>query len=104
MRRQFFAIIILLLHFIPAHANTPKTDSLWQVLKAELKKENTYIQHKEQKILLLKKQLEKTSPKKFTPRFQLLAELFEEYSSFRFDSAITSAHRMIALSKQFNEK
>ncbi|RVU02985.1 hypothetical protein EOD41_03360 [Mucilaginibacter limnophilus] len=104
MRRKISAIIFCLISVIHTYANTPKTDSLWLLLKAELKKGTSYIQRKEQKIRLIKQQLEKIPDDNFNPRFQLLSHLFDEYSSFRFDSAITSVHRMIAISKRFNEK
>lgn len=87
-----------------AYSGSIKADSLWQVLKTELKKRNSYVQRKEQKILLIRRRLEKTPDDKFNPRFKLTSDLFNEYSAFRFDSAIASVNRMIALSQQFNEK
>ena len=87
-----------------AQASTPKTDSLWKVLKMELKREGAYINRKEQKIQLLRQQLNQIPAGKFSPRYKLLSDLFNEYSSFKFDSAIIYVNRMIELSSQFHEE
>lgn len=104
LMKRFFTIIALLLAFSPARSSTPKTDSLWKVLKTELSREETHIKRKEQKILLLRQQLALTPASQFGPRYELLSRLFEEYSSFKFDSAITNVNSMINLSKKFNKK
>lgn len=104
MGRRFLVIIVLLFPALMGYSNNIKVDSLWKVLKAELKKENSYIKRKEQKIQAIRQQLVETPAKEFNPRFKLLSDLFNEYSAFRFDSAITSAHRMIAISQKFNKK
>lgn len=99
-----FTIIPLLLAFSPARPSSPKTDSLWRILKTELSREETYINRKEQKILLLRRQLALTPATQFNPRYEISSRLFGEYSSFKFDSAITNVNRMIDLSKKFNKK
>jgi hypothetical protein len=104
MRIRIFVIIMLSIATFQAHSSNPKTDSLWKVLKIELGKERGYINLKEQKIQLLRRQLATTPKDKFAPEYRLLSNLFNEYSSFKFDSAITNVNRMIALSKKFDEK
>jgi len=102
--KRFFTIIALLIAACPARAYNTKTDSLWKVLKTELSREDTHIKRKEQKILLLRQQLSLVPASQFAPRYELLSRLFQEYSSFKFDSAITNVNSMINLSKQFAKK
>nr|WP_067057459.1 DUF6377 domain-containing protein [Mucilaginibacter sp. L294] len=102
--KRFLTIITLLLAVSPARSSSPKTDSLWRVLKTELSREETHIKRKEEKILLLRRQLALAPAGKFGPRYELLSRLFDEYSSFKFDSAITNVNRMIDLSKQYGKK
>lgn len=104
MRRIFFLITMIWLPVFSAYADDITADSLWQVLKKELKKERGYVHRKEQKIQLLRQKLTEAPENSFNPRFKLLAELFGEYSAFRFDSALTSVHMMVALSKKFNKQ
>jgi len=104
MRKKIIAIIILLLPILWGHAQTSKVDSLWQVFKSELSKENHYIQDKEQHIETLRNQLSAVPSHHIAERYRLLSDLFNEYSSFRFDSAITNGYKLIALSKQFKGK
>ncbi len=102
LQKLFFLIALWGASTFAGYSNTVKTDSLWRVLNTELKKENTYIRHKEERIKLIRARLQRSPHKKFNPQFKLLSELFNEYSSFRFDSAITCAHELIALAKRFN--
>lgn len=104
MRKKIIAIIILLLPILPVNAQRSKADSLWQVFKSELLKENTYIRHKEQHIETLRSQLSVRPALQIDKQYKLLSELFSEYSSFRFDSAITNGYKLIDLSKQFKGK
>lgn len=59
---------------------------------------------KEQKIARLRNQLSAIATPRYLERYRLLSALFNEYSSFRFDSAITNANKLIALSKQLSDK
>jgi len=102
--KRIFTIIVLLMAVSTARSSNPKTDSLWKVLKIELGREDTYIKRKEQKILLLRRQLTLVPVGQFRPRYELLSRLFDEYSSFKFDSAITNVRSMIDLSKRFGKK
>ncbi|WP_431291766.1 DUF6377 domain-containing protein [Pedobacter sp. P26] len=104
MIKKIFAFIIPLLYVFPVHAQTSKVDSLWKVLRLELSTENNYIRQKEQKIARLRNQLSAIATPRYLERYRLLSALFNEYSSFRFDSAITNANKLIALSKQLSDK
>lgn len=103
MRIFFLLIIIFGLLPFTGYSENVKTDSLWHVLKAEIKKEKTYILHKEDRIRSIRRQLQQSARNEFNPQFKLLSELFKEYRSFRFDSAITIAHQLMAISKRFNK-
>lgn len=104
MIKKIIAIIILLFYIFPVQAQTSKADSLWKVLRLELSTENNYIRQKEQKIARLRNQLAAIATPRYQERYRLLSALFNEYSSFRFDSAITNANKLVALSKQLNNK
>ena len=84
------------------YSQNRRADSLLNVLKVELGKEKLYDFAKKERIKLLRYQLSITSKTKFDARYKLLSQLFDEYSSYKFDSALSYAHQMIAYSKKFN--
>jgi len=104
MKKEILVFMILLLSIISAYAQDVKVDSLWKVLRSELVKEGSYIKNKEKRILSVKDRLQKVHQDQIYLRYELLSELFNEYSSFRFDSAITVGHRLIDLSRQLDGK
>ncbi len=94
----------MLVHVLAVSAQTSKVDSLWKLLRRELSAENNYIRQKEQKIERLRTQLANVPAEDYLDRYKLLSGLFNEYSSFRFDSAITNGKKLIALSKRLSGK
>ncbi|MFC1225176.1 DUF6377 domain-containing protein [Pedobacter sp. BG31] len=104
MIKKIFVTIILLVHVLAVSAQTSKVDSLWKLLRRELSAENNYIRQKEQKIERLRTQLATVPAKDYLDRYKLLSGLFNEYSSFRFDSAITNGNKLIDLSKKLSDK
>lgn len=102
--KRVLLIVTLLLAASSVYAFNTRTDSLWKVLKTELSKEPEYIHQKQQRIQFLSQRLAATKGKSFKPQFVLLSQLFEEYSSFKFDSAVTSVNRMIDLCIKSNKK
>ena len=86
------------------YAQNIRADSLLNVLKAELGKEKHYDNIKEAKIAQLRNQLRRTSNANFDARYKILLDLFEEYRSFRFDSALIYANQMIAYSKKYDKQ
>jgi len=104
MKKKILVFIISLLSIVSAYGQDVKVDSLWRVLRKELAKEGSYIKHKEKSILVVKRRLQAVHQHQTGMRYQLLSDLFEEYSSFRFDSAITVGHKLISLSRQLAEK
>ncbi|MEJ2883543.1 DUF6377 domain-containing protein [Pedobacter sp. GR22-6] len=104
IRRQIFLTILWLFTAISGYSNGHIADSLWHVLKHDLAKDKYYVQQKENKIKQLKLALSAAPNDRFRPQFDLLSKLFGEYSAFRFDSAIATAHKMIALSKKYEDR
>ena len=104
MRKSILVFIILLLSFSSAYPQNVKVDSLWKVLRTELVKEGSYIKNKKKHILSIESKLQEVGQDQIGLRYQLLSDLFNEYFSFRFDSAIAVGHRLIDLSRRFQEK
>jgi len=103
MNKILFVLLFLLLHF-NGYTQNKKSDSLLNVLKSELTKEHFYNQQKEKRIDLLRLQLRHTDSTDFSRRFALYAKIFEEYRSFKFDSAFIYVKGMIDLSDRFQMK
>jgi hypothetical protein len=86
------------------YSQVTKSDSLLTVLKSELAREKVYDQHKEKRINLLRFQLLHTDSTNFNAQFDLYSKIFEEYRSFKFDSAFVYIKRMIDISEKFQKK
>jgi len=97
-------VILFLLSYINVYSQNKKSDSLLTILKSELNREHYYNQQKEKRISLLRFQLHHTDSTNFSTRYGLYSKIFEEYRSFKFDSAFVYVKGMIDLSEQFREK
>jgi hypothetical protein len=73
-------------------------------LKSELAKENLYDEGKEKRINQLRFQLLHADSTNFHTQFDLYSKIFEEYHSFKFDSAFVYIKRMIDISEKFQKK
>jgi hypothetical protein len=104
MKIKILLLKTLLLTGFYGYSLNPKTDSLLTVLKAEIGKENIYNLDKERRIKLLRHQLLNTSTTDFDAQYGFCSKIFEEYRSFKFDSAFTYANRMINLSERFGKR
>jgi hypothetical protein len=105
MRSKILALIIVVLLAINyGYSQSRKADSLLTVLKEELGKEKVYDLNKEKRIDFLRKQLSGSNGKNFEAQYNLLLKIFEEYRSFKFDSALTYAQRMISLTTQYKKE
>jgi hypothetical protein len=78
-----------------------KTDSLLTVLKSELSKESIYDLQKQKRINVLRHKLLSADSKNFDAQFNLYSKLFEEYRSFKFDSAFAYLRKMISISEKY---
>jgi tetratricopeptide (TPR) repeat protein len=103
MNKILFVSLFLLTGF-NGYSQKTKSDSLLKVLKSELARENFYDKGKEKRINLLQFQLLHTDSTNFNAQFDLYSKIFEEYRSFKFDSAFVYIRRMIDISAQFRKK
>lgn len=103
INKILFVSLFLLIGF-NGFSQNKKVDSLLKVLKSELAKENFYTQNKEKRINLLRFQLLHANSTNFNAQFDLYTNIFEEYQSFKFDSAFVYIKKMIDLSEQFQQK
>ena len=103
MNRILF-VSILLLAGVNVYAQNPKSDSLLKVLKSELTRENLYDQQKQQRINRLRTQLLHTDSTNFNAQFDVCFKIFEEFHSFKFDSAFVYIQKMSNLAERFHQK
>ncbi|ANH80845.1 hypothetical protein A8C56_07495 [Niabella ginsenosidivorans] len=103
MNKIVFALFFLL-GSCNGFAQNIRSDSLLRVLKSELTREDHYDQAKEKRIAMLRGALLHTDSTQFNTQFNLSSEIFEEYRSFKFDSAFVYVKKMIDLSERFQKK
>ncbi|HEX6428916.1 MAG TPA: DUF6377 domain-containing protein [Niastella sp.] len=103
MNKILFVLLLLPGCFTGYSQNT-KSDSLLTLLKLELTRENGYDQDKEKRITRLRSALLHTDSANFNAQFDLYSTIFEEYRSFKFDSAFVYVRKMIDLCEQFQQK
>ena len=103
MKQTLFVLLFLHESFTGYSQNT-KSDSLLTVLKLELTREIVYDQAKERRINQLRSAWRHTDSANFNAQFDLYLKIFEEYRSFKFDSAFVYVKKMIDLSEQFQKK
>jgi hypothetical protein len=103
MNKILFIVLFVLTGYSGFSQNN-KSDSLLMVLKSELSRENFYDQGKEKRINQLRFQLVRTDSNNFNAQFDLYSRIFEEYRSFKFDSAFVYIKRMIDISEKFQKK
>lgn len=105
-KRYFNYLIFLLISLIATNYlyGQTTTDSLVNVLKAELKKKKYYDDLKEVRIDSLKKQLLKIKSSSIEKNYDLTDQLLDEYISYQRDSAIIIAHRLIDVGTLLNDQ
>ena len=103
MNKGLFVLLFLLAQ-ITGYAQVAKADSLLKVLKWELTRERLYDQQKANRIAQLQTTLLHTDSIRFKERFTLDSTIFEEYHSYKFDSAYVYVRKMIALCERFQQK
>jgi hypothetical protein len=86
------------------YAQSTRSDSLLKVLKWELTRESLYEQQKANRIAQLRSALLHTDSTRFEAQFNLDSTIFEEYHSYKFDSAFVYARKLIALCERFQKK
>lgn len=103
MNRILFIVIFLQAYF-QGYAQHVDADSLINVLKSELKKEERYDHARINRIGQLQSSLLLANSKDFEVQYDLCSKIHEEYSSFKFDSAYVYVRRMIGLAEQFHKR
>ncbi|WP_343690452.1 DUF6377 domain-containing protein [Chitinophaga sp.] len=103
MNRILF-ITVFLLSFFRGYAQHIDADSLIDVLKTELKKEGVYDQGRQNRIAVLRDSLLLADSNNFDLLYRLYSGIYDEYSSFKFDSAYVYVKKRIALAEQFHKK
>ncbi len=103
MNKLLFVLLLLFIHF-KGYSQTSKSDSLLGVLKLELARERAYDLDKEKRINLLRFELLETDSTDFDAQFDLYSRIFEEYRSFKFDSAFAYVRRIIHICARFREE
>ncbi|SFM84778.1 hypothetical protein SAMN05428949_1021 [Chitinophaga sp. YR627] len=100
---KLLVVWFLLLTGFNGYAQTGKSDSLLNVLKMELGSISLYDQAKQTHINQLRTQLGHTDTRNIHAQFKVCEKIFEEYHSFKFDSAFVYVRKMIDLAAQFHK-
>lgn len=86
------------------YTSAAKSDELRSILNDldnYIENSDIYVQQKQERIDLLRQELEGAS---FTKEYEINYGLFEEYQSFRYDSAYFYANRSLELARQMNDQ
>ena len=104
MKIKILFINFFLLASSGGYSQDVKSDSLLNVLKFELARENFHDLNKKKRINLLQYRLLHTDTANFDAQYDLYSRISDEYHSFKFDSAYTYVKKMIDLSVKFKKK
>lgn len=97
------ALLILLLFIGTAVLAAPaKTDELLDKLDVEVSRKGEYDSRKEQRLKQLKARLNNTRNNP-TRNFDICSQVYEEYKSYKYDSAYVYAHKLLQLSERLND-
>ncbi|OQP39986.1 hypothetical protein A4H97_17365 [Niastella yeongjuensis] len=97
-------VLLFLMGWFTGYSQSLRSDSLLQVLKSALKQQHLYVQEKEKRIGELRFALRTANSAGFNAQFNLCSKLFEEYRSYKFDSAFVYVRKLIALAERFQQK
>ncbi|WP_162053174.1 DUF6377 domain-containing protein [Pontibacter pamirensis] len=95
-------LLVLFMYAIPAlSAETP--DSLLQELSQAIEDREAYIQEKRERIDRLKGILKERSDASLLREFEVYKSLYDEYRSFKYDSAFTYAQKLQETARQMQD-
>ncbi|WP_242675537.1 DUF6377 domain-containing protein [Niastella koreensis] len=97
-------MLLFLMGQVSGYAQPFRSDSLLRVLKGELTRESLYERQKANRIARLQLTLLHTDSTRFNARFNLYSAIFEEYHSYKFDSAFVYVQQLTALCERFQQK
>jgi len=92
-----FFIPVMIFFLLPCAALCHQQDSLLAVLKMEILRKKVYDTKKEQKIIRLRNQLQRTSSTDLEKQYLLCDQLYWEYKDYLFDSAHVYTKRLIRI-------
>ncbi|MBL4675402.1 MAG: hypothetical protein JKY70_04235 [Mucilaginibacter sp.] len=101
---KILVMTFLMLSSIQGYAQNTRLDSLVAVLKNEIRNKNKYDLQTYQRISHLKTSIRLPRTASFEEQFHYLSLIFNEYQSFKFDSAYTWVNKMVALSLSSGNK
>ena len=100
MKRKLYLFLLALLALgcLPATASTSETDSLLCLLDAYLQESHEYVNRKEERIGEWRQRLACSLADE--KRYEATIHLFEEYKSYKYDSAYSYAQQSLALAEK----
>ncbi|WP_440132740.1 DUF6377 domain-containing protein [Chitinophaga sancti] len=102
--KRIILMAVFSMAFFQGYTQHVDVDSLITVLKSELKKENSYDLTRLNRIRQLRASLLLADSNSFDLRYNLTSKIYEEYSSFKFDSAYVYVQEMIRLAEKFKKR
>jgi hypothetical protein len=107
-KKQYIQLLIFLIFLISGNVNIYAVRSINQQfldsLDSVIEKRDQIMKSKLERIDQLKIQLDKCSPDDDSCSFFVIKKIYEEYSSFQYDSAMTYVHKMIEFADNTNNK
>lgn len=102
MKKQILLVVLLALFPLIVLSQTFNTDSILNVLYKEIQNKESYYKTREDKILDLKRQ--SLNENHDYNSFLINNQIFDEYSSFQYDSAFVYANKLVNLSEKIANK
>lgn len=100
---KLISLLLLLLLYSATAFCTTATDSLLNELSHNIENKEVYSNRKEDRIKNLKQQLTVKEKLSLPEQFELYNKLYEEYKSFKYDSAFTYAQKLQGTAGQLND-
>src|ERR1700748_1072106 len=104
MKIKMALFIILSCYVMKCFSSDGKADSLLQAPKKEIQHAHIYDQNKELRIENLKRQLLHIPEANVESTLKIYNNIFEEYRSFKFDSAYVYVNKMIGLADRYHNQ
>ncbi|MBF9254574.1 tetratricopeptide repeat protein [Pontibacter sp. 172403-2] len=100
---KLFSLLLLLLLYSGTALCITDTDSLLNELSHTIENKEVYSSRKEDRIKNLKQRLNRQEKLSLPEQFEVYNKLYEEYKSFKFDSAFMYAQKLQGIAGQLND-
>lgn len=100
--KLFSVLLMLFLYTMPA-SSAETSDSLLQELSQAIENREGYIQEKRERINRLKEVLKEKEDASLVRQFEVYKSLYNEYRSFKYDSAFTYALKLQETARQMED-